>query len=140
MGADGATHAGSFDIAYLGCLPNMVLMAAADEVELMHMVATSAAIDDRPSAFRYPRGEGFGLEFLQLASGHGFVVVGCQVDDPVDDWDNMSDSGLSMGAWVRNAFKEKYYVGGLAQGASLGLNAANVGRPRMYGLEISAKF
>jgi len=61
VGADGATHAGSFDIAYLGCLPDMVLMAAADEVELMHMVATAAAIDDRPSAFRYPRGEGTGL-------------------------------------------------------------------------------
>ena len=62
VGADGATHAGSFDIAYLGCLPGMVLMAASDEVELMHMVATAAAIDDRPSAFRYPRGEGYGLE------------------------------------------------------------------------------
>ncbi|MGK7863864.1 1-deoxy-D-xylulose-5-phosphate synthase [Falsiroseomonas sp. E2-1-a4] len=61
VGADGATHAGSFDIAYLGCLPNMVLMAAADEVELMHMVATAAQIDDRPSGFRYPRGEGLGL-------------------------------------------------------------------------------
>ncbi|WP_137125737.1 1-deoxy-D-xylulose-5-phosphate synthase [Roseomonas sp. HF4] len=61
VGADGATHAGIFDIAYLGCLPGMVLMAAADEVELMHMVATAAAIDDGPSAFRYPRGEGFGL-------------------------------------------------------------------------------
>ncbi len=60
VGADGATHAGAFDIAYLGCLPNMVLMAAADELELMHMVATAAAIDDRPSAFRYPRGEGRG--------------------------------------------------------------------------------
>ncbi|MFO0181927.1 MAG: 1-deoxy-D-xylulose-5-phosphate synthase, partial [Alphaproteobacteria bacterium] len=68
VGADGATHAGSFDIAYLGCLPNMVLMAAADEVELMHMVATSAAIDDRPSAFRYPRGEGFGLELPKRGS------------------------------------------------------------------------
>lgn len=62
VGADGATHAGSFDIAYLGCLPGIVLMAAADEVELMHMVATAAAIDDRPSAFRYPRGEGLGLD------------------------------------------------------------------------------
>jgi len=62
VGADGATHAGAFDTAYLGCLPNMVLMAAADEAELMHMVATAAAIDDRPSAFRYPRGEGVGLE------------------------------------------------------------------------------
>jgi len=61
VGADGATHAGSFDIAFLGCLPDMVLMAAADEVELMHMVATAAALDDRPSAFRYPRGEGLGL-------------------------------------------------------------------------------
>src|SRR3954447_14203719 len=62
VGADGATHAGSFDVAYLGCLPNMVLMAAADELELMHMVATAAEIDDRPSAFRYPRGEGIGLD------------------------------------------------------------------------------
>jgi 1-deoxy-D-xylulose-5-phosphate synthase len=61
VGADGATHAGAFDIAYLGCLPNMVLMAAADELELMHMVATAAMIDDRPSAFRYPRGEGLGV-------------------------------------------------------------------------------
>jgi 1-deoxy-D-xylulose-5-phosphate synthase len=61
VGADGATHAGSFDVAYLGCLPGMVLMAAADEVELMHMVATAAAIDDRPSALRYPRGDAQGL-------------------------------------------------------------------------------
>jgi 1-deoxy-D-xylulose-5-phosphate synthase len=61
VGADGATHAGAFDIAYLGCLPNIVLMAAADELELMHMVATAAVIDDRPSAFRFPRGEGLGL-------------------------------------------------------------------------------
>ncbi len=61
VGADGATHAGSFDIAYLGNLPGMVLMAAGDEAELMHMVATAAALDDRPSAFRYPRGEGLGV-------------------------------------------------------------------------------
>ena len=62
VGADGPTHAGSFDIAYLGCLPGMVVMAAADEAELVHMVATAAAIGDRPSAFRYPRGEGLGVE------------------------------------------------------------------------------
>ena len=62
VGADGATHAGSFDVAYLGCLPDFVLMAAADEAELVHMVATCAAIDDRPSAVRYPRGEGAGVE------------------------------------------------------------------------------
>jgi 1-deoxy-D-xylulose-5-phosphate synthase len=61
VGADGQTHAGSFDVAYLGCLPGFVIMAAADELELMHMVATAAAIDDRPSAVRYPRGEGVGL-------------------------------------------------------------------------------
>lgn len=62
VGADGATHAGSFDTAFLGAIPNMVLMAAADEVELMHMVATAAAYDDGPIAFRYPRGEGVGLD------------------------------------------------------------------------------
>jgi 1-deoxy-D-xylulose-5-phosphate synthase len=56
VGADGPTHAGSFDIAYLGCLPGFVLMAAADEADLVHMVATQVAINDRPSALRYPRG------------------------------------------------------------------------------------
>ena len=61
VGADGPTHAGAFDVAFLTCLPGMVVMAAADEAELMHMVATAAMIDDRPSAFRYPRGEGTGV-------------------------------------------------------------------------------
>ena len=61
VGADGATHAGSFDLAYLGCLPGIVIMAPSDEAELVHMVATAAAIDDRPSAVRYPRGEGTGV-------------------------------------------------------------------------------
>jgi 1-deoxy-D-xylulose-5-phosphate synthase len=78
VGADGATHAGSFDIAYLGCLPGIVLMAAADELELMHMVATAAALDDRPCAFRYPRGEGLGLELPRrgtpLEIGKGRVL------------------------------------------------------------------
>ncbi len=62
VGADGPTHAGSFDVAYLGCLPGMVVMAAADEAELVHMVETLVAIDDRPSALRYPRGEGLGVD------------------------------------------------------------------------------
>ncbi|MEZ5775825.1 MAG: 1-deoxy-D-xylulose-5-phosphate synthase [Hyphomicrobiaceae bacterium] len=62
VGADGPTHAGSFDIAYLGCLPGFTVMAAADEAELRHMVATAAAIDDHPVALRYPRGEGLGVE------------------------------------------------------------------------------
>jgi len=66
VGADGPTHAGSFDIAYLGCLPDMVLMAAADEADLMHMVATAAAIDDRPSALRYPRGDGVGVDLPEI--------------------------------------------------------------------------
>jgi 1-deoxy-D-xylulose-5-phosphate synthase len=56
VGNDGSTHAGSFDVAYLGCLPHFVIMAAADEADLVNMIATAAAIDDRPSAFRYPRG------------------------------------------------------------------------------------
>ncbi|MEL6201181.1 MAG: 1-deoxy-D-xylulose-5-phosphate synthase, partial [Pseudomonadota bacterium] len=62
VGADGATHAGSFDIAYLGCLPNMVVMAAGDEAELKHMVRTAADYSDGPIAFRYPRGEGIGVD------------------------------------------------------------------------------
>ncbi|MBV8766120.1 MAG: 1-deoxy-D-xylulose-5-phosphate synthase [Hyphomicrobiales bacterium] len=62
VGADGPTHAGSFDIVYLGCLPNFTLMAPADEAELVHMVATAAAHDEGPIAFRFPRGEGFGVE------------------------------------------------------------------------------
>ena len=78
VGADGATHAGTFDLAYLGCLPNFVIMAAADEAELKHMVATAAAIDDRPSAFRYPRGEGTGVAMpevgIPLEIGKGRVL------------------------------------------------------------------
>ncbi len=66
VGADGATHAGSFDNAYLGCLPNFVIMAASDEAELVHMVATQVAINDRPSAVRYPRGEGRGVEMPEV--------------------------------------------------------------------------
>jgi 1-deoxy-D-xylulose-5-phosphate synthase len=75
VGADGSTHAGSFDLSYLGCLPNMVIMAPSDEAELVHVVATAVAIDDRPSAFRYPRGEGTGValpaqgEVLTLGKG-----------------------------------------------------------------------
>jgi 1-deoxy-D-xylulose-5-phosphate synthase len=78
VGADGPTHAGAFDVAYLGCLPNFVLMAAGDEAELVHMVATAAAIDDRPSAVRYPRGEGLGVpmpdEGKPLEIGKGRIV------------------------------------------------------------------
>src|SRR5947209_2096648 len=78
VGADGATHAGSFDVTYLGCLPDFVIMAAADEAELMHMVATCAAIDDAPSAVRFPRGEGIGVELpetgVPLEIGRGRIL------------------------------------------------------------------
>jgi 1-deoxy-D-xylulose-5-phosphate synthase len=78
VGADGPTHAGSFDVAYLGCLPGFVLMAAGDEADLVHMVATAVAIDDRPSALRYPRGEGRGVpmpdEGKPLEIGKGRIV------------------------------------------------------------------
>ena len=78
VGADGPTHAGSFDLAYLGCLPNFVIMAAADEADMVHMVATQVAINDRPSALRYPRGEGVGCEMpaegKPLEIGKGRIV------------------------------------------------------------------
>jgi 1-deoxy-D-xylulose-5-phosphate synthase len=78
VGADGPTHAGAFDVAYLGCLPGFVLMAAADEAELVNMVATQVAVDDRPSALRYPRGEGLGVpmpdEGKPLEIGKGRIL------------------------------------------------------------------
>ena len=78
VGADGPTHAGAFDLAYLCCLPNMTVMAAADEAELMHMVATCAAHDSGPIALRYPRGEGVGVDLPErgdtLEIGKGRVV------------------------------------------------------------------
>jgi 1-deoxy-D-xylulose-5-phosphate synthase len=79
VGADGPTHAGSFDLAYLGCLPNFVIMAAADEAELVHMVATAAAINDRPCALRYPRGDGVGVVMpeagVPLEIGKGRIIT-----------------------------------------------------------------
>ena len=109
VGADGATHAGSFDLAYLGCLPGIVLMAPSDEVELMHMVATTAGIDDRPSAVRYPRGEGTGLELPErgtpLAIGRGRILregssiailsLGTRLADSLRAADELAARGLS---------------------------------------------
>jgi len=78
VGADGPTHAGSFDVTYLACLPGFVVMASADEAELRHMVATQVQIDDRPSALRYPRGEGVGVEMpehgVPLEIGRGRII------------------------------------------------------------------
>ena len=109
VGADGATHAGSFDIAYLGCLPNMTLMAAADELELMHMVATAAAHDSGPIAFRYPRGEGIGLDLPErgtaLAIGRGRVLregtdiailsYGTRLQEALKAADMLAEKGIS---------------------------------------------
>jgi 1-deoxy-D-xylulose-5-phosphate synthase len=78
VGADGATHAGAFDVAYLANLPDFVVMAAADEAELARRVATAVACDDRPSAFRFPRGDGVGVEIPErpapLEIGEGRIV------------------------------------------------------------------
>jgi 1-deoxy-D-xylulose-5-phosphate synthase len=109
VGADGPTHAGSFDLAYLGCLPDFVIMAAADEAELTHMVATAAAIDDRPSAFRYPRGEGLGIERpaegVPLEIGRGRVLregsavavlsLGARLGEALKAADQLGAMGLS---------------------------------------------
>jgi 1-deoxy-D-xylulose-5-phosphate synthase len=109
VGADGPTHAGSFDITYLSTLPGFVVMAAADEAELVHMVATARAIDDRPSAFRYPRGEGIGVRLPPigepLAIGKGRVLregskvailsLGARLPECLKAADKLSAYGLS---------------------------------------------
>jgi 1-deoxy-D-xylulose-5-phosphate synthase len=109
VGADGATHAGSFDLAYLGCLPNFVIMAAADEAELKHMVATAVSINDRPSAFRYPRGEGTGVampevgEVLPIGKGRilregstvALLSIGTRLGEAMKAADQLAALGLS---------------------------------------------
>jgi len=109
VGADGPTHAGSFDLAYLGCLPGFVIMAAADESELVHMVATAAAIDDRPSAVRYPRGDGVGAPLPEVARplkiGRGRIVregsdvailsLGARLSECLKAADELSKFGLA---------------------------------------------
>jgi len=109
VGADGPTHAGSFDVAYLGCLPNMAIMAAADEAELVHMVATAAAYDAGPIALRYPRGEGVGVEMPEkgelLPIGKGRVMrrgsqiailsLGTRLADALKAAEDLAAFGLS---------------------------------------------
>ncbi len=109
VGADGVTHQGSYDVTYLGCLPTFVLMAAADEAELVHMVATAAQIDDRPSAFRYPRGEGVGAplpeEGVPIDIGRGRIIrtgskvailsYGSRLQDALNAADKLGTLGFS---------------------------------------------
>lgn len=110
VGADGPTHAGSFDIGYMGALPGMICMAAADEAELVHMVATTAAIDDTPSALRYPRGEGVGVELPEIGQvleiGKGRILregtsiallsYGTRLKEALMAADMLSAQGLSV--------------------------------------------
>jgi 1-deoxy-D-xylulose-5-phosphate synthase len=112
VGADGATHAGAFDLAYLCCLPNMTVMAAGDEAELVHMVATAHAHDSGPIALRYPRGEGVGVELPEkgtvLPIGKGRMVreeagarvailsLGTRLSEALKAADLLSDAGVAV--------------------------------------------
>ncbi|MFN3806889.1 1-deoxy-D-xylulose-5-phosphate synthase [Asticcacaulis sp.] len=120
VGADGATHAGTFDIGYLGTLPGMMIMAASDEAELARMIATATAYDDGPSAFRYPRGEGVGVEIPAvpetLAIGRGRIVrEGSKV------------AILSLGARLPEALKAADLLG--ARGLSTTVADARFAKP-----------
>ena len=109
VGADGQTHCGAFDIAYMGCLPGMVLMAAADEAELVHMVATAVAFDDGPLAFRYPRGSGTGVslpekpEILQPGKGRilregtrvALLSYGARLTDCLAAAEELDENGIA---------------------------------------------
>jgi 1-deoxy-D-xylulose-5-phosphate synthase len=120
VGADGPTHAGSFDVAYLGCLPGFVIMAAADEAELTHMVATQVAIDDRPSALRYPRGDGVGIDMpefgVPLEIGKGRVLR-----------EGSSVALLSFGTRLQECFKAADMLA--AQGLSATVADARFAKP-----------
>ena len=120
VGADGPTHAGSFDIGYLGALPDMVCMAAADEAELVHMVRTAVEIDDRPSAFRYPRGNGTGIDLPEVGQaleiGKGRILR-----------EGTSIAILSYGARLAEAMKAADMLA--AQGLSCTVADARFAKP-----------
>ncbi len=150
VGADGCTHAGAFDLAYLGCLPNMMIMAAADEVELMNMVATAAAYNQGPSALRYPRGEGVGLKLpergtvLEIGKGRimregnkvAILSLGTRLAEAMKAADELATYGLSTTVadmrfakpfdeqLVRDAAREHEVVITLEEGSVGGFGAA----------------
>ncbi len=109
VGADGPTHAGAFDNAYLGCLPGVIIMAAGDEADLVHMIATQVAINDAPSALRYPRGEGRGVDMpevgIPLEIGKGRIMregskvallsFGARLGEALKAADELESHGLS---------------------------------------------
>jgi 1-deoxy-D-xylulose-5-phosphate synthase len=125
VGADGPTHAGAFDLAYLGCLPGFVIMAAADEAELVHMVATQVAIEDGPSALRYPRGDGVGVEMpefgVPLEIGKGRIVR-----------EGTSVALLSLGTRLQECLKAADMLA--AQGLSATVADARFAKPLDAGL------
>ena len=110
VGADGATHAGSFDIAYLSCLPNFIIMAAGDENDLIRMIKTSIQIDDRPSSFRFPRGSGSGVqdgeknEPIEIGKGRilkqgntiALINLGARLGSCLEAYDNLSRKGFNI--------------------------------------------
>jgi len=132
VGQDGQTHAGSFDITYLGCLPGFVIMAAADEAELCHMVATAAAIDDAPSAVRYPRGNGTGVQMpeigVPLEIGRGRILregtkiailsLGGRLQEALKAADELNAYGLSTtvadAVTVNNVVDGSFTMAGLS--------------------------
>jgi 1-deoxy-D-xylulose-5-phosphate synthase len=120
VGADGATHAGAFDIGYLTALPNMTVMAASDEAELVHMVATAAAHDSGPIAFRYPRGEGTGTEMPEVGAlleiGKGKIV-----------YDGSDVAILSFGAHLSEAVKAREIL--IGRGLSVTIADARFAKP-----------
>jgi 1-deoxy-D-xylulose-5-phosphate synthase len=120
VGADGPTHAGSFDIGFLGALPHFVIMAPSDEAELAAVIATACEIDDRPSAFRYPRGEGVGVEIPELAApleiGKGRIVR-----------EGSSVAILSLGTRLQPALKAADFLG--AHGISATVADARFAKP-----------
>jgi 1-deoxy-D-xylulose-5-phosphate synthase len=125
VGADGPTHAGAFDLAYLGCLPGFVIMAAADEAELAHMVATQVAIEDGPSALRYPRGDGVGVDMpefgVPLEIGKGRIVR-----------EGISVALLSLGTRLQECLKAADMLA--AQGLSATVADARFAKPLDAGL------
>lgn len=119
VGADGATHCGTFDVAFLGCIPEMVLMAASNEAELINMVATSVAIDDRPSAFRYPRGNGIGVDLAAEGISPDLKGVPLEIGKGVVRRQGSDVAFLCYGSTVNTAMTAAEQLKGLGVSATV---------------------
>lgn len=154
VGADGATHCGAFDVTYMACVPNMVVMAPSNEAELINMVATAAAIDDRPSCFRFPRGNGLGLDLAEygispdlkgrpLEVGKGLVVREGS-DVALVGYGSMVQSCLAAAAMLEKAgvsatVVDARYVGALMHPAHSGVAVVGCGAPFCCNLCVHAR-